>query len=254
MNATASKPAGTAGHEGRAELVPVGEQSARADKSRVFAVIDNRRLERECFIRSIELLHPRLVIVGYSSIDACVAAASKTIRPDAIILNIAGRQAADPAVSSELRRLVDQAGATPVVVLAELEDLAQMLAALDCGVRGYIPASIGIDGIMEATTLTSTGGVFLTFDSLVSIRSSIAPRAAVSAIDFGDQLTSRQTAVAEALRRGKPNKIIAYELNMCESTVKVHIRTILKKLGAANRTEAAFKLNAVHAAREAGSA
>ena len=58
-------------------------------------------------------------------------------------------------------------------------------------------------------------------------------------------LTQRQAAVAEALRHGKSNKIIAYELNMCENTVKVHIRSILKKLHATNRTEAAFRLNSV---------
>lgn len=53
-------------------------------------------------------------------------------------------------------------------------------------------------------------------------------------------LTERQTAVIEALRRGKANKIIAYELNMKESTVKVHVRNIMKKLNAKNRTEVAF--------------
>jgi DNA-binding NarL/FixJ family response regulator len=54
--------------------------------------------------------------------------------------------------------------------------------------------------------------------------------------------TLRQTEVVEALRRGKANKIIAYELNLRESTVKVHIRNIMKKLKATNRTEVAFKL------------
>ena len=44
----------------------------------------------------------------------------------------------------------------------------------------------------------------------------------------------------EALRRGKANKIIAYELKMRESTVKVHVRNIMKKLHATNRTEVAF--------------
>ena len=47
----------------------------------------------------------------------------------------------------------------------------------------------------------------------------------------------------DALRRGKANKIIAYELNMCESTVKVHIRNIMKKLKAKNRTEVAYLAN-----------
>ena len=46
--------------------------------------------------------------------------------------------------------------------------------------------------------------------------------------------------MVEAIRQGKPNKIIAYELNMCESTVKVHVRAIMKKLKARNRTEVAY--------------
>jgi DNA-binding NarL/FixJ family response regulator len=41
----------------------------------------------------------------------------------------------------------------------------------------------------------------------------------------------------ERLKQGKQNKIIAYELSMCESTVKVHIRHIMKKLKARNRTQ-----------------
>jgi DNA-binding NarL/FixJ family response regulator len=55
--------------------------------------------------------------------------------------------------------------------------------------------------------------------------------------------TARQAAVVEALRRGKANKIIAYELKMRESTVKVHVRAIMKKLKARNRTEVAFLAN-----------
>jgi DNA-binding NarL/FixJ family response regulator len=41
----------------------------------------------------------------------------------------------------------------------------------------------------------------------------------------------------ERLRQGKQNKMIAYELGMCESTVKVHIRHIMRKLNARNRTQ-----------------
>ena len=55
--------------------------------------------------------------------------------------------------------------------------------------------------------------------------------------------TDRQVEVVEALRRGKANKIIAYELNLRESTVKVHVRNIMKKVKATNRTEVVFKLN-----------
>ena len=44
-------------------------------------------------------------------------------------------------------------------------------------------------------------------------------------------LTKRELSVIQAIQQGKSNKIIAYQLNMCESTVKVHLRNIMRKLG-----------------------
>ncbi|MCS6780698.1 MAG: response regulator transcription factor, partial [Geminicoccaceae bacterium] len=55
-------------------------------------------------------------------------------------------------------------------------------------------------------------------------------------------LTPRQREVLELLGQGRPNKVIAQRLAMCESTVKVHVRQIMRKLGARNRTEVALKL------------
>jgi DNA-binding NarL/FixJ family response regulator len=51
--------------------------------------------------------------------------------------------------------------------------------------------------------------------------------------------TPRQAAVLEAVQHGKANKVIAYELDLKESTVKVHVRNVMRKLGAHNRTELA---------------
>lgn len=53
-------------------------------------------------------------------------------------------------------------------------------------------------------------------------------------------LTARQAAVVDALRRGMANKAIAHALRMQESTVKVHVRNVMRKLRATNRTEVAF--------------
>jgi hypothetical protein len=59
-------------------------------------------------------------------------------------------------------------------------------------------------------------------------------------------------AVIRALQQGKPNKVIAYELNMCESTVKVHVRNLMKKLKAKNRTDLAMKAQIPGAAMHGG--
>lgn len=53
-------------------------------------------------------------------------------------------------------------------------------------------------------------------------------------------LTSREWDVLRILREGRQNKIIAFELGISESTVKVHLRNIMKKLHASNRTQVAL--------------
>ena len=55
-------------------------------------------------------------------------------------------------------------------------------------------------------------------------------------------VTARELAVVRAIQHGKSNKVIAYEFGMCESTVKVHVRRVMKKLRAKNRTEVAAQL------------
>jgi DNA-binding NarL/FixJ family response regulator len=54
------------------------------------------------------------------------------------------------------------------------------------------------------------------------------------------EFSERQMQVAHLLLRGLPNKLIAHELGMRESTVKVHVGQVMKKLGATNRTQAAY--------------
>jgi DNA-binding NarL/FixJ family response regulator len=67
-----------------------------------------------------------------------------------------------------------------------------------------------------------------------------------------DGLTSRQYEVFKQLKEGKSNKLIAYELGVQESTVKVHVREIMKKLHATNRTHAVFLASKLYAPESLG--
>lgn len=206
-----------------------------------FSIIDSRRLERECFIRAIKSVRQSISVDAYGSVGEWRDSADRA-PTRGILLSVGGSCANQPAVHAALRDLVAEAGDTPVIVLSESEDLRDMIAAIDCGARGYVPTSVGIDAIIDAAHLTLAGGIFLPVSSLSALRDTV-PASEKRPAGIEDHFTSRQAAVANALRQGKANKTIAYELNMCESTVKVHIRTIMKKLRASNRTEAAFKLN-----------
>lgn len=214
-------------------------------------LIDRRALERECFVRSIEMSHPRVSVAGFGSVEEWRETAVGMGDPAAILFNIGAREVSDPAVGEELVAVLDSVRPVPVIVIAESEDLRDMIAAIDCGARGYIPASIGFEFIVEAMRLTAAGGMFLPAASVLSLRDALRPKAEAAPAGLDKQFTARQLDVVDALRRGKANKIIAFELDMSESTVKVHIRNIMKKLKATNRTEAAFKLNSLFASTDA---
>lgn len=212
-------------------------------------LIDRRALERECFVRSIEMSHPRVSVAGFGSVEEWRETAVGMGEPAAILFNIGSREVSDPVVGEELTAVLDGVRPVPVIVIAESEDLRDMIAAIDCGARGYIPASIGFEFIVEAMRLTAAGGMFLPAASVLSLRDALRPKTE-AAPGLDKQFTARQLDVVNALRRGKANKIIAFELDMSESTVKVHIRNIMKKLKATNRTEAAFKLNSLFASAD----
>lgn len=209
---------------------------------RVLALIDPRALDRECFAQSLRSHDATTEITPFASIQEWKQARDRHSQFSAILFNIGGRRVTDPAVGEELAKLASEFKSIPVVVLADTDDLAQILKALEYGARSYIPTSVGITVCVEAIGLALAGGVFVPASSVLGIRQ-VLESGSETARHMAGMFTARQTEVVEALRRGKANKIIAYELNLRESTVKVHIRNIMRKLKATNRTEVACKIN-----------
>jgi DNA-binding NarL/FixJ family response regulator len=130
-------------------------------------------------------------------------------------------------------------------VLADRNDVAEVNRALTHGVRGYIPTSVESEVAVAALRLISAGGTFVPADALRSTTAKLddQPEGERQRRSDGRDLTPRELSVIDLVREGKPNKLIARQLDMQESTVKVHVRNILKKLNAANRTHAAFVVN-----------
>ena len=129
-----------------------------------------------------------------------------------------------------------------MIVVADSDEPAEILAALEIGARGYIPTNVNVRVAAEAIGLARAGGIFVPASSILRLREVIHAASSNTSPTLSGMFTTREAGVVEALRQGKPNKIIAYELNMCESTVKVHVRNIMKKLKATNRTEIAYKV------------
>ncbi|XJN85294.1 LuxR C-terminal-related transcriptional regulator [Mesorhizobium terrae] len=209
---------------------------------RAVAMIDTRMLGRECFAQSIAAQNTGLEVRAFASIEEWKSKRSLHPNISAILFNIGGRKISESSVAEELRGLTTEFQDTPVIVMADSDELPQILKALECGARGYIPSSVNIGICVEAISLALAGGVFVPASSVLAMRKALEA-GGETIHPMAGMFTLRQTEVAEALRRGKANKIIAYELHLRESTVKVHIRNIMKKLRATNRTEVAFKIN-----------
>lgn len=173
--------------------------------------------------------------------------ADRATRIELVILSVGSASVADPAVAEDLRWLAANLPEVPVALLADRDDRESVQAALRAGVRGYLPTSIDPQVARRALALVLAGGSYAPPAALLGTANGThepmpARPAVLLSPDRLRALTPRQREVLALLGQGRPNKVIAQRLAMCESTVKVHVRQIMRKLGAANRTEVALKL------------
>lgn len=210
----------------------------------ILLVVDGRALERECLSLSLASAISGVGVVATSNYDEWLRSAGRE-KPKiaAVLMNIGARRFTDVALAQEISHLVKAISPTPLVVLADTDEVTQVLKALEYGAKGYIPTSVGISVCTEAIALARAGGVFVPGSTLIAMRKIVEVGVPQTPDPVARLFTSRQGEVLEALRRGKANKIIAHELDLKESTVKVHIRHIMKKLKASNRTEAVYRVN-----------
>lgn len=205
-------------------------------------LIDKRTLDRECLAKALVFHGLGIDVTALDSADDWRMQREPHASLAAIVLNLGGRKVTDVNVANEISRLTAEFKSVPVVILADTDDPKQIVRALECGARGYIPTTVGVDVCVEAIGLAIAGGIFIPASSLLAMRH-VLDANSQEARPLAGMFTLRQFEVVQALRRGKANKIIAHELKLRESTVKVHIRNIMKKLKATNRTEVAYKLN-----------
>lgn len=111
--------------------------------------------------------------------------------------------------------------------------------ALEAGAAGFVPKSLPAKSLVNAVKFMAMGEQYAPLDFMTAVEE--VPQNALA-----DKLTSRELQVLEGLTQGKSNKEVARDLDITEPTVKLHVKTLYRKVGAANRTQAAL------IAREAG--
>lgn len=125
-----------------------------------------------------------------------------------------------------LRRLAEQHADMPVALISGAAGSEVARQAVDLGAAGFLPKTLAPDELIAAVDAMLRGAVYL-------------PEA--TTLDAAHRLTPRELEVVRGIAGGKSNKEIARDLNVQEVTIKLHVKTLSRKLDARNRTHAAMR-------------
>ena len=201
-------------------------------------VVDDHPLYRSGVVYTLQNTGLDVEVIECSSLDAAFQRLDAGLRVDLMILDLQmpGYQGLDSVRAVRSRR-----PDIPVLVLSGNEDPAAVRECIDLGAFGFVPKSAPSDQFNAALSLVLSGGVYLPPTSLsIGAPASRAQQDAWSRL--GAHLTERQRQVLMGIVQGKPNKVIARDLGLSDTTVKSHVAHILDALVVSNRTEAVYAL------------
>jgi two-component system nitrate/nitrite response regulator NarL len=196
-------------------------------------VADDHPLYREAVRLRLERSFPAADIAEASSVAELLRlGGGSPARLDLILLDLNMPGMTGPEA---IGRVVAAFPQTPVVLMSGLASAADVTAGVRAGARGFLPKTMAPDHFAAALSMIVGGGTYMPVDILQIL----PPEASVPLPRALDALTPREQQVLVRLATGAPNKEIGRDLGLAEITVKLHVRQILKKIGARNRSEAA---------------
>lgn len=164
---------------------------------------------------------------------------AKEFRPDVVLLDLNM-----PGLSGleTLQLLVQDLPDCAVVILTVSEEADELGQALRDGARGYLVKNIEAEALTAAVRRAARGEAVIAdsmTDKLVAqFRAQRSAPAADAPVER-EKLTQREREIVACLVRGESNKEIARRLDVAESTVKIHVQNILKKLNLSSRVQIA---------------
>ncbi|MGI5488512.1 response regulator transcription factor [Microtetraspora malaysiensis] len=194
-------------------------------------IVDDEDLIRTG-LRIIIESEPGLSVVGEASDGAEAVSVVRATRPDLVLMDV--RMPAVDGIQAT-RRILSGEAPPKVLVVTTFENDDYVYEALRAGASGFLLKRARPEELVHAIRLVASG------DSLLfpaAIRSLTAARGSRRAVPGIGRLTTREADVLRLMTRGLSNGEIAAELVVGAETVKTHVRNVLAKLDARDRTQA----------------
>jgi DNA-binding NarL/FixJ family response regulator len=222
-------------------------------------LIDDHPLILSALQSVIQGLGDDVTVVGANSAQAARETLKRDADFDLVLLDLSLGDADGFDVLAEFRRAYP---ALPVVVVSASDRSSDVIRAIDLGAMGFVPKRASNDALFDALRMVMSGGIYV---PPMDMRSDLSPgpsggdtvpsvlrvvRENADSAPFQAHppleslgLTPRQTDVLALLLQGKPNKLIARDLNLSVETVKDHVAAVLRTLNVSSRTQAVLAVS-----------
>ncbi len=204
-----------------------------SDKLRVL-LVDDHNLFRSG-VRALLARQPDIDVVGEAADGLDGVKQARLLQPDVVLLDldmpgVTGREA--------VRTLVQELPQTRVLMLTVSEDAEDLLDTLRAGAAGYLLKNIDTEYFVDAIRRAAAGESVVSPEMTGKLVAGLK-RPAAPAPPEKNGLSAREREILVVLARGASNKEIAREFDLAESTVKIHVQNILRKLSLTSRVQAA---------------
>ena len=195
-------------------------------------VADDHSLFRDGLVSLLEAAGHQ--VVGQVGDGQAAVEAARRLDPELILLDVSMPNLDGLAALRQIKADRPQAQ----VVMLTVSDDDTLFEALQAGAQGYLLKSLSADEFLEILKGVARGEAALTRKTATRLIDGLA-KGKRRTEEPHDRLTPRELALLELVVSGMSNKASAREMSISENTVKYYMKSILQKLGARNRTEAA---------------
>ena len=198
-------------------------------------VIDDHTLFRSGLSELLERRGIEVCAAVGDGEEGCRLAAE--LDPDVVLLDLRMPELDGLSV---LDRLAALDPARAVVMLTTSSDERDLVESLRSGARGYLLKDMEPERLVDALAAV-VGGETVVAPEMTSVLAKVVKGGKVESglPDRFSSLTPRELEILRHLAEGQSNKVIARELGITDGTVKLHVRSVLRKLGVRSRVEAA---------------
>lgn len=203
-------------------------------------VADDHKLVRDGLKPFLQELDPSAEILDAANLDEALIAAGKAERLGLVLLDLM-MPGMDGLKGLEVLRA--KCPDVPVVIVSGFSTRDHVVAAVQAGAAGFIPKTVSGTAMVNALRLVLSGETYLPSSTFFDDPSTMTMPPATAARPGTmpsplDKLSRREAEILSLLVEGRTNKEIAIVLALQEITIKVHLRNVYRKIGAANRAQA----------------